>query len=54
LNISPAGTGSLILQWYPGSLLQADSLLGPWTTNTAASPYTVIPHNFQMFFKTVN
>jgi hypothetical protein len=51
LNLAPARAGSLTLTWSQGTLLQSASLAGPWTTNTAASPYTVVPTNSQMYFK---
>jgi hypothetical protein len=51
LNLAPAGGGGLTLTWSQGTLLQSTSLAGPWTTNTAASPYTVVPTNAQMYFK---
>ena len=55
LKIAPTGTGNLVLNWYPGGLLQATNVAGPWTTNLAASPYTltIVPTNSQMFFKPV-
>jgi hypothetical protein len=40
-----------VLNWATGRLLQASSLLGPWSTNSATSPYTVSPTNTQMFFR---
>jgi hypothetical protein len=51
LNLAPTGTGTLTLSWSQGTLLQATNVSGPWTTNTAPSPYTVAPTNSQMFFK---
>jgi len=54
LKISSTGTGNLILQWFPGPLLQATNLAGPWTTNTAVSPYSITPTNSQIFFKLGN
>ena len=52
LKIVPAGTGTnLTLTWLQGSLLQATNVTGPWTTNTTASPYTVVPTNAQMYFR---
>jgi hypothetical protein len=51
LNLAPAAAGSLTLTWLQGTLLQSPSVAGPWTTNTAASPYTVVPTNSQMYFK---
>jgi hypothetical protein len=42
---------SLVLSWPTGVLLQAPTLLGPWTTNSAVSPYTVPTTNGDQFFK---
>ncbi|MGA2246953.1 MAG: LamG-like jellyroll fold domain-containing protein [Verrucomicrobiota bacterium] len=51
LTIAPVA-GSPLVRWTGGSLLQATSLLGPWTTNTAAeSPYTVSPTSPAQFFR---
>jgi hypothetical protein len=49
LNITNSG-GNVIVSWNPaiGSLLQAPSLGGPWTTNDATSPYTTSPTQTQM------
>jgi len=43
VNLSVTFSGSNpVLTWPAGTLLQAPTLLGPWTTNTtAASPYTI-------------
>ncbi len=51
LSIATSGNDTLTLKWSQGSLLQATNLLGPWVTNTAPSPYTVVPSNSQIFFK---
>jgi hypothetical protein len=51
LTIAPAGMGSVTLTWLNGTLLQATNAAGPWTTSTAASPYTMTPTNSQMYFK---
>jgi hypothetical protein len=48
---NPSVPGTLSLSWSQGTLLQAPSVTGPWTTNTATSPYTVDPTNAQLFFK---
>jgi hypothetical protein len=53
LNIAQASGHNVTLTWSAGTLLQASNLAGPWTTNTAASPYTVAETNSQMFFKVV-
>ncbi|MGP8235731.1 MAG: RHS repeat-associated core domain-containing protein [Limisphaerales bacterium] len=50
-SIAKAAAGSLTLTWSQGTLLQATNLTGPWSTNTAASPYTFAPTNSQKFFK---
>ncbi|MGA2749309.1 MAG: LamG-like jellyroll fold domain-containing protein [Verrucomicrobiota bacterium] len=43
---------SIVLNWSSGTLLQAPTLLGPWTTNSAAvSPYTVPTTNGAEFYK---
>ena len=39
----------LILSWPSGTLLQAPSLFGPWSTNNAASPYTNIMSGSEYF-----
>jgi hypothetical protein len=52
LQIALVGT-QVQLTWPMGSLLQATSLNGPWTTNyLAASPYTVAPTG-SMFYRVV-
>ena len=52
LNVVASG-GKVVLTWNGGGkLLQAPSLSGPWTTNSAAtSPYQVTPSAPQMFYK---
>jgi hypothetical protein len=53
LSIQHIGGGQLQLQWSAGALLQSTNLLGPWTTNNAAtSPYDVTPTGPQMFYRT--
>ena len=40
------------LYWASGAiLLQSTNVLGPWTTNTAASPYLLSPTNTQMYYR---
>ncbi len=51
VNFAPAVSGRLTLSWSQGTLLQATNLAGPWTTNSAPSPYMVTPSNTQMYFK---
>jgi hypothetical protein len=44
-----------VLTWSYGTLLQATNIAGPWTTNAATQPYTVIISNAPvMFFKLSN
>ena len=50
LNLQPAGTNS-VLSWVAGTLLQSTNLWGPWVTNPAVSPYTVVPTNTQQFYR---
>jgi hypothetical protein len=40
-----------VLNWATGTLLQSTNLSGPWMTNSAVSPYTVVPTNTQMFYQ---
>jgi hypothetical protein len=42
-----------MLNWVTGTLLQANDLTGPWVTNPAVSPYTVVPTNTQMFYRLI-
>jgi len=51
LYIVPSGAGSNTLYWSQGTLLQSTNVLGPWTTNTAASPCSVETTNSRMFFR---
>jgi hypothetical protein len=51
LKVVPAGSGSLTLTWLEGTLLQSTNLAGPWITNTATSPCTIVPAASQTFFK---
>jgi hypothetical protein len=40
------------LSWPQGTLLQAPTVSGPWTTNNATSPYIVNPTAApQMFYR---
>jgi hypothetical protein len=43
--------GNLLLNWTYGGLLESTNVTGPWTTNTAASPYTVTPTGPQKFYR---
>lgn len=51
LSLVPATAGSLTLTWPQGTLLQSTNVAGPWTTNTAVSPYRVSATNSQMYFR---
>jgi hypothetical protein len=42
-----------VLNWVTGALLEANNLSGPWVTNPAVSPYTVVPTNTQMFYRLI-
>jgi len=51
LDITRSGS-NVVLTWSSGTLLQAPSLLGPWTTNSAAtSPFTTAATNTAEFYK---
>ncbi|MFZ0829179.1 MAG: pyrrolo-quinoline quinone [Verrucomicrobiia bacterium] len=50
LYSQPVGTNS-VLSWVTGTLLETTNLLGPWVTNPAVSPYTVVPTNTQEFYR---
>lgn len=45
------GTTNFVLNWAAGTLLQTTNLTGPWVTNTASSPYTVVPTNMRTFYR---
>jgi hypothetical protein len=51
LSIAVSGAETVTLTWPQGALLQSTNAAGPWATNTAASPCTVVPSNSQMYFK---
>lgn len=56
LTIKRSGANAII-SWYPplGRLLQAPSLNGPWTTNTAAAtPYATTPNTAAMFYQVIS
>ena len=38
------------MSWSQGTLLQAPAPIGPWTTNTATSPYLFTPASPQQTF----
>ena len=51
LNIAWSGANQLKLTWAKGTLLQADAITGPWTTNSAPSPYLVAPAGAKRFYR---
>ncbi len=46
-----SGIQNPVLNWGTGTLQQSTNLLGSWATNSAASPYTIVPTNGQMFYR---
>jgi hypothetical protein len=42
---------NFVLNWAAGTLLQTTNLAGTWVTNTASSPYTVVPTNTKTFYR---
>lgn len=50
LTLQPSGA-DLILSWPFGTLLEADNVTGPWTTNVATSPLTVTPNAGRKFYR---
>jgi len=51
LHISESGP-NVVLDWQAGTLLESTNVLGPWTTNSAAtSPYTIPATNKAAFFR---
>jgi hypothetical protein len=50
LNIQKIGA-NVVLSWPTGTLLEAPALTGPWTTNSATSPYTNEPTAAQKFYR---
>jgi hypothetical protein len=45
--------GQLVLSWPTGTLLQAPTLTGPWTTNSAASPFTNSVTGANQFYRII-
>jgi hypothetical protein len=41
----------LKITWSQGLLLEASEITGPWTTNTAVSPYLLTPSGTRQFFR---
>jgi hypothetical protein len=52
LNIQRVGA-NVVLSWPQGTLLQANDLAGPWSTNNAASPYTNAPTAARKFYRVI-
>ena len=51
LHIAQTGS-AVVLNWQTGTLLQSTNVLGPWTTNSVATPpYTVPATNKDAFFR---
>jgi hypothetical protein len=51
LSVQKLTGGSLQLSWPQGTLQEASSVAGPWTTNNATSPYTVPPSGSLKFYR---
>ena len=45
--------GKLVLSWPSGTLLQAPTLNGPWSTNNVSSPYTNTPSGPQEYYRVI-
>lgn len=43
----------ITVQWSQGTLMQATNLHGPWTSNSASSPYIFTPSAPQQFFRQI-
>src|SRR5204863_956964 len=41
----------VVLSWPQGTLLEASDLIGPWTTNSANSPFTNSPASSRKFYR---
>jgi hypothetical protein len=50
LNIQKVGP-NLQLTWPSGTLLEANDLAGPWSTNSATPPYTFTPSAAKKFYR---
>ena len=51
IQTTPLSGGQFQLRWSQGTLLQSTNVLGPWTTNSSPSPFTVIPSGPQMYYR---
>jgi hypothetical protein len=52
VQIQPV-SGGLQIKWAFGTLQEADSLQGPWTTSNVTSPYLIAPTAPQKFYRAV-
>lgn len=52
LTIQPAGA-NVIITWPQGTLMEATNILGPWTTNSASSPYTTPASGNNKFYRVI-
>jgi hypothetical protein len=50
LTIKTSGS-NVVITWPTGALLQAPTVNGPWTTNSAVSPFTTSAKSGNQFFK---
>jgi len=50
LSIQRSGA-NVMLTWPRGTLLEADQVTGPWSTNNATSPYTLAPAGSGKFYR---
>jgi len=50
LSVQRSG-GNIVLSWPQGTLLEADNVAGPYSTNNAASPYTNAPTANRKFYR---
>ncbi|HEY4415648.1 MAG TPA: LamG-like jellyroll fold domain-containing protein [Verrucomicrobiae bacterium] len=51
LTLAPQAGGGFQLNWSQGTLLESTNVTGPWTTNAAASPYTIPTTGSQKFYR---
>lgn len=52
LTIQKVGS-TVQVSWPQGTLMEASSLAGPWTTNNATSPYSVTPTAATKFYRVI-
>jgi hypothetical protein len=50
ISIQRSGA-NVTLTWPRGTLLEADQVTGPWSTNNATSPYTLAPAGSGKFYR---